>query len=193
MLILCTTVPAAPSGGTAQALDRCIASAAQGGREGLAELYRLTHAAVYGFALSIVKNAQDAEDVLQDVYLQVWQSAGGYRSQGKPMAWLLTIARNLSLSRLRERSRTVSLSPEGWQARFAQTPAVTQDDRLALEALLEVLSDEERQVVALHAIAGLKHRETARLLSLPLSTVLSKYHRALKKLQFALKEECGHA
>lgn len=193
MLIFCTTVPAAPPSGNAQALDRCIASAAQGGREGLAELYRLTHTAVYGFALSIVKNAQDAEDVLQDVYLQVWQSAGSYRSQGKPMAWLLTIARNLSLSRLRERSRTVSLSPEDWQARFARTPAVTQDDRLALEALLEVLSDEERQVVALHAIAGLKHRETARLLSLPLSTVLSKYHRALKKLQLALKEECGHA
>ena len=108
MLIFCTTVPAAPPGGSAQALDRCIASAAQGGREGLAELYRLTHAAVYGFALSIVKNAQDAEDVLQDVYLQVWQSAGSYRSQGKPMAWLLTIARNLSLSRLRAKPQRTS-------------------------------------------------------------------------------------
>lgn len=193
MLVFCTTVPAEQSGGSAQALDRCIASAAQGGREGLAELYRLTHATVYGFALSIVKNAQDAEDVLQDVYLQVWQSAGSYRSQGKPMAWLLTIARNLALSRLRERSRTVSLPPEDWRARFAQVPAVTQEDRLALEALLEALSDQERQVVALHAVAGLKHREIAQLLSLPLSTVLSRYHRALKKLKLALKEENSHA
>lgn len=190
MFVFCTMGPAEPSGGSAQALDRCIASIVQGDREGLAELYRLTHAAVYGFALSIVKNAQDAEDVLQDVYLRVWQSAGGYRSQGKPVAWLLTIARNLALSRVRERERTVSISPEEWQTR---APAVTQEDRLALEALLETLSDQERQVVALHAVAGLKHREIARLLSLPLSTVLSRYHRALKKLKLVLKEEAENA
>ena len=193
MLVFCTTVSAEQSGGSAQSLDRCIASAAQGGREGLAELYRLTHAAVYGFALSIVKNAQDAEDVLQDVYLQVWQSAGSYRSQGTPLAWLHTSARNLALRRVGVRSRTVPLPPEDWRVRFAQAPAVTHEERLALEALLEALSDQERQVVALHAIAGLKHREIAQLLSLPLSTVLSRYHRALNKLKLTLKEENNHA
>ena len=83
--------------------------------------------------------------------------------------------------------------PEDWRVRFAQAPAVTHEERLALEALLEALSDQERQVVALHAIAGLKHREIAQLLSLPLSTVLSRYHRALNKLKLTLKEENNHA
>ena len=53
---------------------------------------------------------------------------------------------------------------------------------------MRVLGDEERQVVMLHAVAGLKHRETAALMGLPLSTVLSRYHRALGKLQKALME-----
>lgn len=51
------------------------------------------------------------------------------------------------------------------------------------------LSDQERQVVLLHAVTGLKHREIAALLELPLPTVLSKYSRALKKLRLAMKED----
>ena len=62
-------------------------------------------------------------------------------------------------------------------------------DRLTLEMAMSALSPEERQIVSLHAIAGLKHRETAELMGLPLATVLSKYHRALSKLKKRLKEE----
>lgn len=187
MLMLCTmTTP--PPAGDAGALDRCLAAMAQGDREGLAELYRRTRAGVYGFALSMMKNPQDAEDVAQETYLRAWQGAGQYRSGGKPMAWLLTIARNLALDRLRERGRTASLDGMEGQEPVWQ-PAVTPEDRLALDALLGALGDEERQVVTLHAVAGLKHRETAVVLGLPLATVLSKYHRALQKLRTALKEE----
>ena len=67
-------------------------------------------------------------------------------------------------------------------------PAVTHEDRMMLEAVLSALSDEERQIVTLHALTGLRHREIAALLGLPLPTVLSKYSRALKKLQLAWKE-----
>ena len=58
-----------------------------------------------------------------------------------------------------------------------------------LEAALKALGDEERQVVLLHAVSGLKHREIAQDLGLPLSTVLSRYNRALKKLKRHLTEE----
>lgn len=59
---------------------------------------------------------------------------------------------------------------------------------MMLEALLSVLEDQEREIVTLHALTGLKHREIAALLGLPLPTVLSKYSRALKKLRLAWKE-----
>lgn len=75
---------AAPDAGAAAALDGCIARIAQGSQEALAQLYDRTRPAVYGFALSILKSPHDAEDVLHDAYLQVWNAAGDYRSQGKP-------------------------------------------------------------------------------------------------------------
>ena len=185
--MFCMTV-AAPSPGDDAVLDQCIARIAGGDQDALAELYSRTRPAVYGFALSILKNAHDAEDVLHDAYLQVWQSAGQYRTQGKPRAWLLTIVRNLALSHLRRQGRTEPLVREDWQDRLADNPAVTQEDRLTLLALLEALGDQERQIVTLHALGGLKHREIAAMLALPLPTVLSKYSRALKKLQLAWKE-----
>ena len=185
--MLCMSV-AAPPPEDGAVLDGWMARIAGGDKGALAEFYQKTHTAVYGFALSILKNTHDAEDVLQDTYVQVWQAALSYRPQGKPMAWLLTIARNLSMSRLREQSRTDTYVPEDWQDRLAEVTAVTQEDRLTLHALLDALEEQERQIVTLHALAGLKHREIAALLELPLATVLSKYSRALKKLQAAWKE-----
>ena len=186
-MMFCMTV-AAPSHGEDAALDNCIARIASGERDALADLYQQTRPAVYGFALSILKNIHDAEDVLQDTYLQVWRAAGGYCSHGKAMAWLMTITRNLSYDRLRCRERTQPLEAETWQDRLAEIPAVTREDRMTLRALLESLGEEERQIVTLHALTGLKHREVAALLGLPLATVLSKYNRALKKMQQAWKE-----
>lgn len=170
------------------ALEDALGRMAEGEQDALAELYHQTRSAVYGFALSVVKHPQDAEDVLQDVYVQLWRSAKSYRGQGKPMAWILTIARNLALDRLRERGRTETLDEGDWRERMADVPAVSAEDHMTLVALLENLGDEERQIVTLHALTGLKHREIAGLLGLPLSTVLSKYNRALQKLRLAWKE-----
>ena len=101
-MIFCMTV-AEPDPDADAALEDCIARIAGGDKDALADLYNRTRPAVYGFALSIVKNAHDAEDILHDACLQVWNAAGGYRRQGKPMAWVLTITRNLALEKLRER------------------------------------------------------------------------------------------
>ena len=83
--------------------DSLILRVAQGDTQAFSELYLRVHKAVYGFALSIVKNQHDAEDVMQDTFLKVDAAAGSYQSKGKPMAWVLTIARNLALEKLRER------------------------------------------------------------------------------------------
>lgn len=189
---ICMSVPEPLSGSGPADLEHWISEIGRGRKDALAALYRASSSAVYGFALSILKNAQDSEDVLQDTYLQVWKGAGTYRCQGKPMAWVLAIARNLALSRLREKGRVITLSPEDWQAQVVQSPSVTEEDRLTLEALLTTLPAQDRQIVTLHALTGLKHREIAELLELPLSTVLSKYDRALKKLRKSLEEAGQH-
>ena len=137
--------------------------------------------------LQVGEHPQDAEDVTQDAFVRIWDTAASYRPQGKPMAWLLTVARNLALMRLRERGKTQELTDEEWSALPARAPDVTTEDRHVLRAALSLLSEQERQVVMLHAVTGLKHREIAQLLELPLATVLSKYRRALKKLNLLLE------
>ena len=168
-------------------LEALISGIAAGSREDLAELYRRTRAAVYGLALSYLKNGAEAEDVAQDTFVKVWAAAPSYRPQGKPMAWLLTIARNLALGRLRTAARIQDLSEAQWSAFSIESDSLTADDRTVLAAALGRLSDEERHIVVLHAVCGLKHREIAQFLGLALPTVLSKYHRSLKKLKTILE------
>lgn len=169
-------------------LDSCIFRIAAGEKTALGELYSATSKSVYGFVLSIVKNTADAEDALQDTYVKVWSAAENYHSQGKPMAWIFTIARNNATSLLREQSKKTELPEEDWSAAFADNPSVTSDDRMVLQAAMSTLCDDERQIVMLHAVSGLKHIEIAKIIGLPLSTVLSKYSRARKKLQKTLEE-----
>lgn len=168
-------------------LEALISGIAVGSREDLAKLYRRTRAAVYGLALSYLKNGAEAEDVAQDTFVKVWAAAPSYRPQGKPMAWLLTIARNLALGRLRTAARIQDLSEAQWSAFSIESDSLTADDRTVLAAALGRLSDEERHIVVLHAVCGLKHREIAQFLGLALPTVLSKYHRSLKKLKTILE------
>ncbi len=171
-----------------EALERLLLAVAAGDREALGELYGSVRAAVYALALGLLQNAHDAQDVTQDTFVKVWEAAPGYRPQGSPMAWILTIARNLCRMRQRREGRLVDLTDAEWEAIPAQSPAVTPEDRQLLQTALSALSAQERQVVLLHA-EGLKHREIAALLELPLPTVLSKYRRALKKMRVFLEGE----
>ena len=168
-------------------LDRLLADVARGDQDALAGLYHRTRAAVYAMALSILKNTHDAQDVTQDTFVRVWDSAPQYRSQGTPMAWLLTITRNLARMRLRQGTRETELDKTEWEAIPADAQGVTPEDRQLLQTALAALSPTERQIVLLHAVTGLKHREIAEIVELPLATVLSKYHRALRKLKKWMK------
>ena len=167
-----------------QRLLRCIAA---GEREALAALYQRTRTAVYGLALSYLRNAHDAQDLTQDVYVQVWDCAAQYRPTGSPMGWLLAACRNLCLMRLRREERHAAISEEEWDAIPTPECGLDTEERVLLQNALESLGEEERRIVLLHAVTGLKHREIAALLELALPTVLSKYHRALKKMRSCLE------
>jgi len=84
MLALLATLLSAGSGGQDDMLETYIAQIADGHKDGMALLYEHTHAAVYGFALSILRNRQDAEDVQHDTYIQIWKAADSYQPTGKP-------------------------------------------------------------------------------------------------------------
>lgn len=167
-------------------IEQYISDMAAGDKTAVGLLYSLTKSAVYGFSLSILKNRQDSEDILQETYIQLYKSAGKYQSRGKPMAWILTIAKNLSLMKLRTQKDNVDIDEafDIGDCSF-ETTAI---DKLVLNTALNALDAQERQIVMLHSLTGLKHREIAEILELTLSTVLSKYNRAIKKLKKSLSE-----
>ena len=170
-------------------LDHCLSGIAVRDSQALADLYDSTSASVYAFAFSVLKNPQDAEDVLHDSYLQIYAGAPGYCAKGKPMAWILTITRNLCFQKLRERQRISDIPQEDWEPYLETCERTTPEDKLVLTECMNRLSEEERQIVILHAVAGFRHREIAEFLELPLPTVLSKYSRSIRKLKKYIRKE----
>jgi RNA polymerase sigma-70 factor (ECF subfamily) len=152
------------------------------------EFYHLTERSVYAFALSILRNHEDAMDVAQDTYIKIRGAAHLYQPMGKPMAWVFTIVRNLSMSKIRSRAHTEELGEEEPENNLSFSYVTDSDDRLILQSALKILNEEERKIILLHAISGYTYLEISRDIGLPLSTVLSKYHRGLKKLKKYLTE-----
>jgi RNA polymerase sigma-70 factor (ECF subfamily) len=165
---------------------------AEGDQEAFQRLYQNTDRTMYSFILSIIKHPQDAEEILQEVYLKIWTSAKSYKSQGKPLAWMFTIARNLCYMKFREQKHDSDITLEDLSG--TETGEVCSEiemaaDKMVLLAALSILKEEEREIVLLHTSAGMKHREIAASLKIPLATALSRYNRAMKKLENYLREE----
>ncbi|MPM99489.1 hypothetical protein SDC9_146681 [bioreactor metagenome] len=168
-------------------IELCIAGIACGEAKALEKLYRLTKSSVYGYSLSILRNRHDAEDVLQDTYVKVFTSSDSYHPGGKPLAWILTITRNLAADKFRAYKKLAYFDEDTAEALFTDTSLEDSEDKMLLEAAMNILDYDERQIVMLHAVSGFLHREIAEFLKIPLSTVLSKYNRSIKKLKNAME------
>lgn len=155
------------------------------------EFYRVTERIIYTFALSILKNHEDALDVSQDTYLKIRAAVHLYKPMGKPMAWVFTITRNLAMSKLRSKSKNTGVEVEDIENDLTFSYVTDHEDKLILRSTLKILNEQEREIILLHAVSGFTHIEIAKNLGIPLSTVLSKYHRGLKKLKKYLIEKEG--
>ncbi len=163
-------------------LEFYIIQTAKGDREAFSDLYRATYKSVYGFILSITKDTHVAQDILHDVYLKVFKHASSYEMRSKPLAWIYTIARNLSLMKMREGKRSYE-NVVSFHNEFSSEDTAQALDRIVLETAINSLSSEDAAIVMLHAVAGFKHRQIALIMNLSLPAVLSRYSRALKKLK----------
>ncbi|HEV3469886.1 MAG TPA: sigma-70 family RNA polymerase sigma factor [Pyrinomonadaceae bacterium] len=172
-----------------------IRGAAGGDQQALAALYDATSRTVYGLLLRILADQGAAEEVLLDVYAQVWRQAADYSAaRGSPMAWLTTIARSRAIDRLRrgrqERERAEPL--EAFE-QVAAMGASVEDDVTAREragvvrAALSALPAEQREVIELAYYGGLSHSEIAAARGLPLGTVKTRTRLGLTRLRETLK------
>lgn len=162
-----------------------------GDMNALEELYILTERTLYAYVFSIIKNHNDAIDIVQDTYIKIKSAAHLYKPMNKPLAWMFTISKNLTISRLRKTNRVTYIQREDMENSELFAYEMDRDDRIVLMAVLDKLDEKERSIIMLHAVSGMKHREIADCLNMPLSTVLSKYNRGLKKLKKYLSEGVG--
>lgn len=160
---------------------------ANGEKEAFCELYELCGKTVFTYALSILRNVSNAEDAASEAFLKIRTASGAYKPCGKPMAWIFTITKNICVNMFRTESKKAKSHLEDLDNLSALDKISDIEDRIVLKSALTILSDMECRIILLHAVSGEKHREIAENLGLPLSTVLSKYNRGIKKLRKELE------
>jgi RNA polymerase sigma-70 factor (ECF subfamily) len=167
---------------------------AAGDRAALRMVYQDTSAKLFGVCLRILKDKSEAEDVLQDVYVTVWQKATGFDpARASPITWLVAIARNRAIDRLRRSAVMRRTEPiEAADAVCDPAPAAVEHIELAQqhERLTRCLEElEARQSAAIRAafLDGATYEELAQRMSVPLGTMKSWIRRGLLKLRACLE------
>ena len=149
-------------------------------------LYENYSSALYGIILPIVQEAEQANDILQEVFLNIWRKIETYDpTKGRLFTWMLNIARNASIDTLRSKSFQNSRKNQpladnvNWN-RYSQTQNV---DNIGLKKILENLKDEQRTLVELAYFKGYTHEEIAAMEGIPLGTVKTRIRAALIQLR----------
>ena len=184
-----------------QDLVSLVERVATGDQSALAALYDATNRLIYSLVLRVLGDMSSAEEVLIDVYTQVWRQAASYdANRGAPLAWMATIARSRAIDRLRsgwqEQRRKEPLDVLGDAPSNASSPeesaAASELQKLVREAL-NVLTPEQRQVIELAYYSGLSHSEIAEKLNQPLGTVKTRTRLGMMKLREALAPLLGES
>lgn len=170
-----------------------------GDTEALGAFYDQTLGQVYGLALRVLGNAQDAEEAVADVYLQVWERAASYcPERGAVLAWLQTLAwsRALDLRRRRRRHSPPGLHPDDGELTDRESEDPSPEQMAArharagrVRAALDDLAPGQRRVLELACYEELSHAEIAERTGLPLGTVKSHARRGLAALRSAMDGE----
>jgi RNA polymerase sigma-70 factor (ECF subfamily) len=166
-----------------------------GDQEAFARFYDLHAPAVLGLLFRILGGRGEAEEVLQEVFLQAWRQAGRYEpGRSTPRGWLLMLARSRALDRLRRReararreqesAADASLSRQAAPLGTARLEAAERRDRVS--SALNLLSPEQRRCIELAFFEGLTHTQIAERLAAPLGTVKSRILLGMNKLRQAL-------
>ena len=182
--------------GTVRSADLELALRCREGDAGaFEELYRQHAGRLYNLAFRMAGSAQEAEDLLQDVFLQAHRKLGSFRGESSLGTWLYRLAMNQCLDHLRTRQvrmGRVTESLDGEQAAepVAHTPAVPEAiSRMDLERAIARLPEGCRATFLLHDVEGFEHREIAQILDIAVGTSKSQVHKARTKLREMLSHK----
>lgn len=168
---------------------------ARGDEQALASLYDRYRLILFGLIQRILHSRPEAEDVLQEVFLQVWQKAADFnQSRGRPFTWLVTLARSRAIDRLRslgarDRLATASAREETEEVADAVTDAILSERGKVVRDALRELPEEQQQVLLLAYFDGFTQSEIAERLGSPLGTVKTRMRSGMIKLRELLGDQ----
>jgi RNA polymerase sigma-70 factor (ECF subfamily) len=172
---------------------------ARGEHAALASAYDLMGPVVFSLAVRMLRDRPAAEDVTQDIFVQVWRQAANYDTgRGSPEAWIMMIARTRILDRLRSRSAGIVLKPVGDNLPDAPAAedwpedlAISREDAVNVRRALAELPGDQKHAIELAFFEGLTHVEISEKLSVPLGTIKTRIRLGLIKIRDRLRELMG--
>ena len=171
-----------------------IINIANGDQKAFAYLYDNYSQALFGVIYKIVNSHEDAEDVLQQAFIKIWNNFESYNeSKGRLYTWIVAISRNLAFDFLRSksvktRSKVQSLTNFAQQIKSCNSTDV-KNDFIGLDTMLSILNKDEQELINLAYIYGFTQLELATELNMPLGTVKTKIRNSLKKLRVSVINE----
>lgn len=170
---------------------------AQGDKQAFAQLYDRFSAPLYATAVRIVRDASEAQDIVHDAFVTVWDKAAAFEAaRGTAFSWVVTLVRNRAIDRVRSRRRRAELLAEsvpsdlGYQENApgssGSETATTNDEARAVRAAVATLPVDQRHALELAFFGGLTQEQIAEKLSEPLGTIKARIRRGLIKLRDSL-------
>jgi RNA polymerase sigma-70 factor (ECF subfamily) len=172
-------------------------SAAKGDMFSFEELYKRHHRRVYSICLRMLKNAWEAEDLSQDVFIQLYRKVGSFRGDAALTTWLHRMTVNQVLMHFRKRYVQNEKTTEDGEVPLRAVDGTENPnkmsivDRIALENAIEQLPPGYKNVFVLHDIEGYEHEEVARILGCSIGTSKSQLHKARLKLRKLLAKKAN--
>jgi RNA polymerase sigma-70 factor (ECF subfamily) len=169
---------------------------AAGDSAALGEFHDQTASSLYSFAVRMLNDPHDAEEVIQDVFVQIWTKAQSFDpAVGIAFHWAMSIVRNRCIDRLRSRQRRARViierensdAIEAAAETFAAETSLAPDELESVRAALGALPDEQRQAIEMAFFGGLSHHEIAVTLNEPLGTIKARIRRGMLKLREGLE------
>lgn len=144
-------------------------------------IYHNTKTSVYAVIVAIVKDKDISQDLMQDTYITMIEKIHQYKKGHNFLNWLLTIAKNKAIDYYRRKNKEILLDNLDLEVILPKTPPKGERNAL-LSEMLDLLTENERQVFLLHIMQNIPHRDIAKIMKIPLGTSLWYYQKAIKKI-----------
>ena len=167
--------------------------------EALSQLYDRYHGILKALVLRVVHNEAEADDLLQEIFMEIWSQAKNFSAQrGKPLGWMVTLARRRAIDGLRKKQaytraeerlqKETEQQPEAWIHNSTEEEILDGDRRVLIRRVIGMLPPPQQQAIELAFFRGMSQREIAANTNTPLGTVKTRLELGLKKIYDGLKE-----